>query len=60
MTTHELAKKLLAGPDVPVCVNEPSDSRPIEIGDIFEYDASHKYRGEDGSVARQSSHIVLS
>lgn len=60
MTTHELAKKLLEGPDLPVCVNQPNDIRPIEVGDIFEYDGSHKYCGEDGSTARNSNHIVLS
>ena len=59
MTTHELAKKLLDNPDVPVCVNDGQSRYSQEISDIFLYGSDWKHLNENGNV-KQAEHIVIS
>ena len=59
MTTHELAKKLLAGPDVPACVHEGHSPVPIEVGDVSLNGGDWKYRSESDELQR-GEHITLS
>jgi hypothetical protein len=59
MTTHELAKKLLDGPDVPVCVNDKESRYSQEVADIFRYGGDWKHLDENGDV-KQAEHIVIS
>jgi hypothetical protein len=59
MTTHELAKKLLDGPDVPVCVNDGQSRYSQEISNTFLYGSDWKHLNESGDV-KQAEHIVIS
>lgn len=59
MTTHELAKKLLAGPDVPACVHEGRAPVPIEVGDVTLQGADWPYRSESDETYK-GEHVTLS
>lgn len=59
MSTHELAKKLLEGPDIPVCVHEGRTPVPIEVGDISTQGGDWHYRSESDEI-HQGEHVTLS
>jgi hypothetical protein len=59
MTTHELAKKLLDGPDLPACVFEGHSPKPIEVGDIRQHGGDWYYRSESDEIQR-GEHVTLS
>lgn len=59
MTSHELAKKLLEKPDMPVCVHEGHAPQPIEVGDIQVSGPDWEYRRESDEMQR-GEHITLS
>lgn len=59
MFSHDLAKKLLEGPDVPVCVHDGPAHIPIEVTDTSLYGGDWSYRDES-DAPRRGEHITLS